>query len=95
MIDDLIKELRNNYVNQDESAWTTCREAADALEAQAKRIAELQQQVCSLIRRDPDDDKDARIAELEAENARLRELTKPPSWEPLPTELRAELENKP
>jgi len=29
------------------------------------RIAELQQEVCSLIRRDPDDDKDARIAELE------------------------------
>ena len=43
-----------------------CHNAMDKIREQARRIAELQQEVCSLIRRDPDDDKDARIAELEA-----------------------------
>lgn len=44
---------------------------AQKIEKLEARIAELQQQVCSLIRRDPDDDKDARIAALEAERERL------------------------
>lgn len=68
MTDDLIARLRGPRTEQG-GLWpipNLHEDAADALEAKDKRIAELQQQVCSLIRRDPDDDKDARIAALEA-----------------------------
>jgi len=43
-----------------------CHAAMSLIRRQEARIAELQQEVCSLTRRDPDDDKDARISELKA-----------------------------
>lgn len=64
MTDDLIARLRG-VKDWWRAPGHLAEQAARALEAQARRIAELQQEVCSLIRRDPDDDKDARIAELE------------------------------
>ena len=63
LIERLRQHAENMYVD-------FLNDAADALEAKDKRIAELQQEVCSLIRRDPNDDiierQSARIAALEA-----------------------------
>ena len=61
---DLVKRLPNHV-------WVPIvKEPADVIAELEKRVAELQQEVCSLIRRDPNDDlierQAARINELEA-----------------------------
>jgi hypothetical protein len=72
---DLIARLRETGLRDDYDAYR----AADALEAQARQIAELEERhdECFRIWDNYRIDTNARIAELEAENAKLREALKP------------------
>ncbi len=69
MTDDLIARLRDNPIENEEA-----HAAAAALEAQARRIAELEERhdECFRIWDNYRIETNARIAELEAENKKLR-----------------------